>query len=187
MKEASSSAPVPAPAVGKSGDISPILGSMSSLPAVATPKRRQPAEPTSETLPNFSRVTPSQLTYITFPSEDRYQPIRPVTTAARSARTPEKAPERPVGGGGILLFVDRQPGEPVEFLDFGTEERAIPIEQTPQPVTDSQVAAEPTASTGMHVDESAPEAEPPEPFEVSSLSLLALMMCSDQFDFTVSI
>lgn len=171
-EEASGSAPVPAPTVGKSGDISPILGPMSGLLApVATPKRRPPTEPTSETLSNFSRVTPSQLSYIVFPEEGRYQPIRPIATSTRSksARSPaERAPERLSGGGGILLFVDRRPKEPVEFLDFDLEERVIPIEQNQQAPAAS-TAAPPAASTGMQVDESTSEAEPPESFEVSHL------------------
>ncbi|GJJ08770.1 hypothetical protein Clacol_002989 [Clathrus columnatus] len=174
-EEVSGSAPVPAPAVGKSGDISPILGSMFGLPPVTTPKRPRPAEPTSETLSNFSRVTPAQLPYIVFPSEGRYQPIRPVATSTRS-KSPRssigKVPERPVGGGGILLFVDRQPDEPAEFLELGTEERAIPIEQNQQ----TGATSAPAASTVMQVDEGVQEAEPPESFEFSLLGIVNILI-----------
>lgn len=43
------------------------------------PKReRKPAEASFSMVLNYSRVTPSQLKYITFPPESRYVPIRPV-------------------------------------------------------------------------------------------------------------
>lgn len=43
------------------------------------PKReRKPAEASFSMVPNYSRVTPSQLKYITFPPESRYVPIRPI-------------------------------------------------------------------------------------------------------------
>jgi len=174
--EPAASAPLPAPSAGKPGDISPISGSMSGLPeagpsAPAAPtKRRQPAEPLSEALPNFSRVTPSQLAYITFPAEGRYQPIRPVGTVspARSGSKSRSASgkmalsssERYAGGGGILLLVDQRPGEPAALLDFNPEGRAIPVEQAP-----TQGAAAAVGATNMQVDDDVPEADPPEPFE----------------------
>ena len=154
VDEPATSAPIPAPSAGKPGDISPISGFMSGLPetvipSVPTPapaKRRHPAEPSSETLPNFSRVTPSQLAHITFPPDGRYQPVRPVATVpvAQSALSKAgrmsigklaAASERYAGGGGILLLTDRRHNEVVELVDFDMEERAIPVEQV---VTDKQ-------------------------------------------------
>ncbi|CCO34500.1 26S proteasome regulatory subunit rpn2 [Rhizoctonia solani AG-1 IB] len=70
-----------------------------------TPKRAAPA-PTSETLQNLSRVTPAQMQYITFPAEGRFQPVRPIAK----------------GGGGIVMFVDKKDGEPIEWIQpFGAE------------------------------------------------------------------
>lgn len=42
------------------------------------PKRERKQEPRSEVLPNYSRVTPAQVKFITFPPESRFVPIRPV-------------------------------------------------------------------------------------------------------------
>ncbi|KAG8710207.1 proteasome regulatory particle base subunit [Ceratobasidium sp. 423] len=70
-----------------------------------TPKRTGPA-PTSETLQNLSRVTPAQMQFITFPTESRFQPVRPIAK----------------GGGGIVMLVDKKEGEDVEWIQpFGTE------------------------------------------------------------------
>lgn len=41
-------------------------------------RERKPAEPSFSMVPNYSRVMPSQLKYITFPPESRYLPIRPI-------------------------------------------------------------------------------------------------------------
>jgi 26S proteasome regulatory subunit N2 len=41
-------------------------------------RERKSAEPSFSMVPNYSRVTPSQLKYITFPPESRYLPIRPI-------------------------------------------------------------------------------------------------------------
>ncbi|KAF8585578.1 26S proteasome regulatory complex, non-ATPase subcomplex, Rpn2/Psmd1 subunit [Ramaria rubella] len=170
----------------KKRDISPISGSMSGLPdtssslpisAPGASKRRQTMEPNSETLPNFSRVTPSQLAHIVFPNDGRYQPVRPIAIvpAARSSLPPKagrlsssklavSVSERYAGGGGIILLTDRRPDELVDLIDFGTEERTIPVEQGSQ----GQGAAIPIARSGRpgaQLDDSAPEADPPESFE----------------------
>jgi 26S proteasome regulatory subunit N2 len=63
----------------KHGDVSPISGSISNLVDASKPPSRK-KEASSERLQNFSRVTPQQLTYISFPSDSRYQPVRPVST-----------------------------------------------------------------------------------------------------------
>lgn len=44
--------------------------------ATKKPKRR--AEPPSERLQNYSRVTPAQVKYVTFPTDSRYASVRPV-------------------------------------------------------------------------------------------------------------
>lgn len=46
--------------------------------ASTSKKSRRKAEATSERLQNYSRVTPAQTKYVTFPSDSRYAPIRAV-------------------------------------------------------------------------------------------------------------
>lgn len=42
------------------------------------PKKERKQEARSELLPNYSRVTPAQVKFVTFPAESRFVPIRPV-------------------------------------------------------------------------------------------------------------
>ncbi|SOV05444.1 probable RPN2 - 26S proteasome regulatory subunit [Ustilago sp. UG-2017a] len=42
------------------------------------PKKERKQEPRSEVLSNYSRVTPAQVKFVTFPPESRFVPIRPV-------------------------------------------------------------------------------------------------------------
>lgn len=159
----------------KHGDISPINGSLSHLaaeddkPSSSKPARK--AEPTSEALPNFSRVTPAQLTYVAFPPDGRYQPVRPVAAKVMPPR-PGKATnsfanagwespsERYSGGGGILILEDLRPEEEAEFIEL----RPPP---PPAAVPNGHAIAGPPVS-GPHIalDESESEADLPEPFEV---------------------
>jgi 26S proteasome regulatory subunit N2 len=138
--------------------------------ALKSERRREPA---SEELPNFSRVTPAQLSYITFNPDARFQPVRPVSTKviaggrAKASRAPDAAlsmnSDKHVGGGGILILEDTHPGEAVEYLVFETHS---PISAPPE----AAPAAAPTATElrrlAISLDENAPEADPPQPFEV---------------------
>lgn len=137
----------------KHGDVSPISGSISNLPESSTPP-----EPNFQKLPNFSRVTPAQMAYVAFPPESRYQPVR-----ALSAQPPRKGHatasalanmEKFGGGGGVLILLDQRPEEEPEYIEFTT------VNAAPQP--------EVTQDRQRHIslDENAPEAAPPEPFEV---------------------
>lgn len=63
-----------------------------------------------------------------------------------------------------MLLADRRPDEPLDLIDFGAEERAIPVEQGDQGPTAAD-ATDP-GNAGMLIDDDAPEAGPPEPFEV---------------------
>ncbi|PWY96976.1 26S proteasome regulatory complex, non-ATPase subcomplex, Rpn2/Psmd1 subunit [Testicularia cyperi] len=47
-------------------------------PKPAKSKKERKQEPTSEVLPNYSRVTPAQVKFVSFPAEARFAPIRPV-------------------------------------------------------------------------------------------------------------
>jgi len=105
----------------------------------ATPKRKE-KEPSSETLQNLSRVTPAQLAHISFPSEGRFQPVRPIRSGIGKTRA---------GGGGILMLIDRTPSEPIKYVDLPAD---LGGEEAPKP------------AEGMQVDEP-DEAPPPAPFE----------------------
>lgn len=147
----------------KHGDISPISGSISNL-AESAPV----PEPTSERLTNFARVTPAQMIHISFPSDGRYQPVRAVSSYT-SRRVPSNAflaSEKYAGGGGILIMMDSRPNEEQDYIEFTTA--SVPQETTS------------TVSRDRHIslNESAPEADPPEPFEVS-LSCHGGLNCAD--------
>jgi hypothetical protein len=73
--------------------------------------------------------------YITFPAEGRFQPVRPIAK----------------GGGGIVMFVDKKDGEPIEWIQpFGAE--TAPAENSA-----TQTEGQPPAS----------EAAPPPTIQVS--------------------
>lgn len=177
----------PSSSAGPPGDISPIAESLSNLPeasksegkAAVTKKAPRKSEPAFEKLPNLSRVTPAQLAHVVFPAEARYQPVRPVSSQAlKSAKgkasTVAKAPsaaalggtaERYAGGGGILILIDQAPSEPVELVELEPAPASAPPATEAAPATTTPAAP---ASTGRHIalDDNAPEADPPQSFEV---------------------
>ncbi|CCL98292.1 uncharacterized protein FIBRA_00286 [Fibroporia radiculosa] len=145
----------------KDGDVE-----MKSEETQSTPKRK---EPSFEHLPNFSRIVAAQVPYISFPHDGRYQPVRAVSTKSvapkmpKSAnRTPTLGLERHAGGGGILILVDQRPDEEPDYIEFETQ--TIIAANQAVPVSDDRPAH---VSEGRHIslDESAPEAAPPESFE----------------------
>lgn len=126
---------------------------------------------------NFSRVTPAQLAYISFPGDSRYQPVRPVSTKSRTSKSSKliagNSPsvlglgsEKYAGGGGIIILMDSLPNEPAEFIE--TDPAPALAAAAPVPVQPSGHIPVHAETTGSHIslDESAPEADPPEPFEV---------------------
>ena len=121
------------------------------------PKKK---EATSEIKSNLTRVTPSQLSYVSFPKEGRYQPVRPVSSKpSTSSSGKTKVATGAAVGGGILLLVDKRPGEPGNFIS---------LEPTPIPEAAAQQQAAAPAQ-GRHIAlEDGPEVDPPESFEVSS-------------------
>jgi len=147
----------------KSGEISPIAGSMSNLnenfnngtpeaeskPSVKPSRRR---EPPSERLPNFSRVTPTQMSHISFPTEARYQPVRSLSPPSPSGGSVRDHMNLYAGGGGILLVMDRHPEEEIDLIEL--EEEDVPME-----------ALGDEAAIPAPMVEDVPEATPPEPFE----------------------
>ncbi|KAG2044951.1 26S proteasome regulatory complex non-ATPase subcomplex Rpn2/Psmd1 subunit [Suillus americanus] len=140
------------------------------------PKRK--SEPSSENVVNFSRVTPTQLAYISFPPEGRYQPVRPVSlntvppkTSGKGNPNPgvRKAPsgvalERYAGGGGILLMVDERPDTEAEFISF--EPPVVEPAPTENGHAQPQALVH-SARPSIHIalDENSPDVDPPESFE----------------------
>ncbi|CAG8535850.1 3770_t:CDS:2, partial [Scutellospora calospora] len=85
-------------------------------------KGKKKKEESFETLENMARVLPAQLQYISFPENSRYVPVKKGIV------------------GGILMMIDKHPGEPEELI----------------------LPSTPVATTEVTEEEEAP---PPEPFE----------------------
>lgn len=162
------------------GDISPINESIPNLPEsqsseIRTNKRK---EPSFESLPNFSRVTPAQFQHVVFPPSSRYQPVRPVSAREPAikagkgvAGAPKTSqPEKYAGGGGILLLVDERPGEPQEFIELSTV--APPTPQVAPASTAGTTSTGARTERNIALDPNGREAEVPEPFEVCCFMLL---------------
>lgn len=149
----------------KHGDVSPMEESISNLPEESKVSGKRKGEPSSETLQNFSRVTPAQLAYIAFPPQGRYQPVRAVSSkpfTKGKASLGTLGSKQYGGGGGILILRDLHPEEEAEFID---------LEPPPQPQPTAAAnghAIVAPAPSGPHIalDPSAPEADPPSAFEV---------------------
>lgn len=160
----------------RQGDISPINESMSNLPegqSLENKTLNKRKEPSFESLPNFSRITPAQFQHVVFPPNSRYQPVRPVSAretvikAGKGVAGAQKTsqPEKYAGGGGILLLVDERPGEPEEFIELST---VTPPALQVTPANDAGATAA-VAQTEPHIalDPNGGEAEVPGSFEVS--------------------
>ncbi|EGG01079.1 uncharacterized protein MELLADRAFT_50220 [Melampsora larici-populina 98AG31] len=99
-----------------------------------TATKRRKEEASFDKLDNLSRVTPTQLSYISFPDQSRYVPVRPIVGSSSSkslskvgtgsissvAQTVLSMAEFAASGagGGILIVKDQQPDLPEEFLEF---------------------------------------------------------------------
>ena len=154
----------------KHGDVSPISGSISNLVDANKPPSRK-KEATFERLQNFSRVTPQQLTYISFPSDSRYQPVRPVSanSVSRSKKSSAGPAEVSTGVGGILVLLDERPDDPVDLIAPLEPPVAVPEPTTTLP---TQLARTTASRPHIALDENLPEASPPAAFEVSPTSKL---------------
>lgn len=165
------------------GEEGPAAKPTDGSPSTNTPedvKPKRKSEPSSENVANFSRVTPTQLAYISFPPEGRYQPVRPVSLNTVSPKTggkgnpnpgARKAPsgvasERYAGGGGILLMVDERPDTEAEFISF--EPPVVEPAPTENGHAQPQALvhrARPSRDFHIALDESSPDVDPPESFE----------------------
>ena len=167
----------------KDGDVSPItqsvlnLGDESKASSSRTGKKPEPAY---EVRPNFSRVTPTQLAYISFPANDRYQPVRAVSAktsvtkagkaaAASGRRTPSstlaQGSEKYAGGGGILIMTDLRPNEEAEFIEIETASTLAAPETVAVPMANGD-ALQGRTRLNISLDDNAPESDVPEAFEV---------------------
>lgn len=168
----------------KDGDVSPITQSVSNLAddskGSASTSKAKKAEPNFEQKPNFSRVTPAQLAFISFPSDGRYQPVRAVSPKSPSSKSGKAGAastalvlgsEKYAGGGGILLLTDSRPEEEASYIEIQTAAVAAPQAQrqpSPVPIQPIVRSGNQPPPAGLHIalDENAPESEPPEAFEV---------------------
>ena len=158
-------------------------------PEEGKPVSKKKAEPGFENRPNFSRVTPAQLPYISFPSDGRYQPVRAVSSKSSLSKTGKAVAsasqlasvplglgsEKYGGGGGILILTDLRASEPAEFIEF----QPPPAAPAAAPVPSAPAArSQPSHPVGRHIslDESAPEAPAPGSFEVCSSTFLVKYM-----------
>ncbi|KAF8560271.1 26S proteasome regulatory complex non-ATPase subcomplex Rpn2/Psmd1 subunit [Imleria badia] len=114
---------------------------------------KRKGEPSFEKVANFSRVTPAQLSYISFPPDGRYQPVRPVSLQAHAAKG---------GGGGILILVDERLEEEAELIDLSPPVVAD-VTANGSAVPNGHALSE----RNLHIalDESTGDAEPPASFE----------------------
>ena len=173
------------------GDISPITGTISNLPDPldissqdAKKKKARKTEPSFEKLPNLSRVTPAQIAHVSFPSEGRYIPVRPASSytahdkGKASINTPPSETVNIIkpgstSGGGILLLIDQQPDEPAEYFESELQSIDSPPAADVTPVEQLTTSGPAGATNGssfagrshIALDENAPEADPPGPFE----------------------
>lgn len=165
----------------RDGDVSPITQSVSNLPEESKPSTSKPkkTEPLFEQRPNFSRVTPAQLAYISFLPDGRYQPVRAVSTKTPLSKTGKAVAtsgpsasalglgsEKYAGGGGILLLTDLQPNEEAEFIEIETAPPVAPAVDEVVPTGNGAAVGAPPTGRHIALDENAAESEPPESFEV---------------------
>lgn len=136
-------------------------------------KKPRKAEPKSENLPNLSRVVPAQLPYITFSSESRFQPVRPVVpervkiNVAKKTKQSSASPAAAAimaqsssissrAGGGIFVMRDTKPSETAEFLEL---EAVKPIDNGPANPSAAAGSSD-QSDSGLNVDMAAPIADP---------------------------
>lgn len=113
------------------------------------------------------------MAYVSFPPDGRYQPVRTVSTrnvsstkgsvGSKSSITSGFTSERNASGGGILILIDQRPDVEPDYIEFETQ--TIIAANQAVPVTADRLIRVPE---GRHIslNENAPEAEPPESFEV---------------------
>ncbi|KAG8997628.1 proteasome regulatory particle base subunit [Tulasnella sp. 427] len=98
------------------------LSTIEAIQKVEASKPKKQREPSSAKLRNLLRVTPAQVSYIVFPSEVQFQPVRHVTISSPSTGRAKKkgAIQRLVGGRGTLMVLDKTPEEPMKWIEPAT-------------------------------------------------------------------
>ncbi|KAF8876380.1 hypothetical protein CPB84DRAFT_1852987 [Gymnopilus junonius] len=144
----------------KDGDVSPVYLSVLNIADTdqASTSKPKKTEPASELHPNFSRVTPAQLPYISFSSNGRCQPMRAVSAKVLLSSKNVKAAVRDTS---VALGSDLR-----SMLNGKWFQHLLPLKQLQQPMLMSDLSPPPI---GRHIalDENAPEAEPPEALKYS--------------------
>lgn len=152
--------------------MSPVAEKAEELTA---PKEKKPVEPSSHPVENLTRITPSQLPYISFPSNSRYALVRP---ASASIVTPKKgkkpaanhdyARKPSIAVGGVVVLVDN--GEVDAEGQYVELKESLWTAPAP-PAAAAAAAAQPASDVAMVSDnDHFEEAEPPAPFEVRIVS-----------------
>jgi 26S proteasome regulatory subunit N2 len=146
-----------------------------STSATPSKKERKSAEPSSFKVPNMTRVTPLQLPLLSFPSESRYLPVRPLgqlsaTPAPNglkkdSKQTSASTQTQSIASGSIVLLRDTKSGEQEgEYVELDKSLWPEVIGQGE--VVEEEQVSQPTAAAAAVVPiNPEEEAGMPEPFE----------------------
>ena len=89
----------------------------------STSRLARRAEPSYEIKPNFSRVAPAQLQFVSFPNDGRYHPVRSVSSNVESQRMGKSLAfglpfEGHASGGGVLILADLWSDEDADFIEL---------------------------------------------------------------------
>lgn len=177
----------------KDGDVSPIIHNIGDESKASSSRIGKKTEPAFEVRPNFSRVTPTQLAYISFAGNNRYQPVRAVSAKTSSTRSGKAGAasgrhipsptslalgsEKYAGGGGILIMTDLRPDEEAEFIEIETASTVAAPQAAVAPMANGNATEEqPRGRLNMSLDDNAPESDSPEAFEVCCRLLSASVL-----------
>ncbi|WWC64974.1 uncharacterized protein I303_107588 [Kwoniella dejecticola CBS 10117] len=135
-----------------------------STPVPTPAQKKKPSEPASFTIPNMSRVTPAQLQYIAFPSEGRYQPIRPSYEKSSGAGA-----NGVNASGSVVLVKDTTPEVEGQYIELDKslwpdQEEEVPAAVAAAGAEQQQQAAVGSSAGGAGQEEDE-DVEPPQPFE----------------------
>jgi 26S proteasome regulatory subunit N2 len=139
-------------------------------PAAESSKKKIEKEKVGYDLENMSRVLPAQVKYISFP-EERYVPVKKVSTVAHSACTRCANLVQPTGG--VILLTDTKPSEPKTLLELKVKKAAPAAAPGAAGPSGEQASAAAPGSTSTltndnMVDEGEEDAEVPDDFEYHS-------------------
>jgi hypothetical protein len=126
----------------------------------------------------MTRVTPSQLPHLSFPSSDRYTPLRPIGDSAATATAKRGETSRRtgvVGTGNVVVLLDSKDGEEATGEYVELDKGLWPAPTVAEPEVAGGVVG--TGDEAMAVEED--EAEMPAPFEVSLVRGLCWMIADD--------